>query len=262
MTIWEPTPERERISFSECEILVEQKISINGNGYNKIIMNLFPLDTGKQLELITATYLKFSDRTQPWDSDVLPAIRQLVTAGKISNAPDIDGKWVSWKWGAYRTYRKNDIFYWENRAKDEAEAGDNEASQKSAANISTDDHGKKYVEKRYVHLLDIFANEDEARKANDAHYGTDPSAAGNDTPPTGLAENDDGRETNATFLPLFVGQANVDGTVDLVKLAKLIESQTELKAYFTVDSPEVLAEIAKIEGTKIPSTPEEDELPF
>ena len=238
--LWTPTPERERVNFSECEVLIEEATSSKGSTYTKITLNLLPIAKG---ELISETYFKFQNHSKPWDSDVLPAIRELVTVGKLKNAPDINGKHVSWCFRSWRSYRKNDVQYWRDRAETERQNGQEDEAQKSAGKIQIDEKGNEFVEKRYIHILDVFNSQEEAQAANDEFYGTDGQTSGvwdeakkEAEPPTGF----DDKSSAMLFLPEFVRMARGEnGKIDRDKLAGLIESSDVLKAHFTLQSPEV-----------------------
>lgn len=258
--IWTPTPDRERINFSECEVLIEEQTSSKGTMYHKITFNLFPLAGG---DLVTDTYFKFQNHSKPWDSDVLPAIRELVTAGKIKNAPDISGKYLAWAFRQWRSYRKNDVQYWRDRAETERQNGQEEEAQKSAGKIQIDERGKEFVEKRYIHILNVFATQEEAQKASDDYYGIEGQTSGvweeaktEPEPPTGFGD----KTTALAFLPNFVKMSmGGDNKVDRDKLAEFIEANEVLKAHFTMQSKEVLKAIKEAEGE---SFPEEDDIPF
>lgn len=238
--LWTPTPERERVNFSECEVLIEEMAGKNGQPYTKIVLNLFPLAGG---DLISDQYFKFQNHSKPWDSDVLPAIRELVTAGKLKNAPDINGKYVSWCFRQWRSYRKNDVQYWRDRATTERQNGQEDEAQKSAGKIQIDERGNEFVEKRYIHILDVFNSQEEAQAANDEFYGVEGSASGvwdgdkkEAEPPTGF----DDKSSAMLFLPEFVKMAMGENhRVDRDKLAELINASDVLKAHFTLQSPEV-----------------------
>lgn len=247
--LWTPTPERERVNFSECEILVEEQTSSKGTTYNKITLNLFPLAGG---DLISDSYFKFQNHSKPWDSDVLPAIRELVTAGKLANAPDISGKYVSWCFRQWRSYRKNDVQYWKDRAETERLNGQEDEAQKSAGKIQIDERGNEFVEKRYIHILDVFNSQEEAEAASNEHYGVEDSTSGvwdgdkkESEPPTGF----DDKSSAMLFLPEFVKMAlGQNHKVDRDKLAELIASSDVLKAHFTLQSEEVVKAIEEVES--------------
>jgi len=239
MSIWEPTPETPRVNFSECEILVEPQTASSGNSYHKITINLMPLNGG---ELVSDTYFKFDNHTKPWDSHVLPAIRELITQGKIANAPDINNKFVSWRFEQWRSYRKNDVQYWKDRAENERTMGDNEAAQKSASKIQIDERGNEFAEKRYIHILDVFKSQQEALKASDDHYGVEPSSSPvvtNSPSHETMAQSVGDKATALAFLPNFIQMAKDGDKIDLVKLAGLIDDNVILKAHFNLSSPEV-----------------------
>lgn len=250
MNIWEPTEEKERISFSECEILIEEVPDKNGKLYNKITLNLFPL-SGENL--ITDTYRKFNNpfASKPWDTHVLPPIRQLVADKKIENAPDINRKFVSWKFGTWLSDKKDDVAYWSNRAKTAKENGDLADAAYAAAKIQTDEKGNVCAEKTYIHILDVFENEEAARKASDEFYGVEGQTSGvwdeakkEAEPPTGF----DDKSSAMLFLPEFVRMARGEnGKIDRDKLAGLIESNDVLKAHFTLESEEVQDAINDLE---------------
>lgn len=246
--LWTPTPERERINFSQLELLVDNLTGSNGNAYSKITFNLFPVTGG---DLVTDMYFKFSGHTKPWDSDVLPAIRRLVTAGKLKDAPDIDKKYVSWAFRQWRSYRKNDVQYWRDRAETEKQNGQDEEAKKSIGRIQCDERGNEFVEKRYVHIFDVFASEDEALKASDEFYGVENGAAvwgesKEPEPPTGF----DDRKTALDFLPNFVKMAlGENHKVDLEKLQSFFDDNEVLNKHFTLKSPEVKEAIAALEAT-------------
>lgn len=246
--LWTPTPDRERINFSECEILIEEQTSSKGTPYNKITFNLFPLAGG---DLISDTYFKFQNHSKPWDSDVLPAIRELVTAGKLKNAPDISGKYVSWCFRQWRSYRKNDVQYWRDRAETERQNGQEDEAQKSAGKIQIDERGNEFVEKRYIHILDVFNSQEAAQAASDEIYGVESANTipGFESDESAPPENYGDKESALLFLPEFVKMAMNGNKVDRDKLAGLIESSDVLKAHFTLQSPEVEDAIADAEST-------------
>lgn len=250
--IWTPTPERERINFSECEVLIEEQTSSKGNQYHKITFNLFPLAGG---DLITDTYFKFQNHSKPWDSDVLPAIRELVTAGKIKNAPDINGKYLAWTFRSWRSYRKNDVQYWRDRAETERQNGQEDEAQKSAGRIQIDERGNEFVEKRYIHILDVFNTQEEAQKASDDHYGVEGQASGvwdeakeeKGDPPNGPGSVD--KATALQFVTGMIKGAMGDNhKVDRDKVETFINDNSAIKAHFTIDSEEVQDVIADAES--------------
>jgi len=257
--LWTPTPDRERINFSECEVLIEQMTSNKGTSYHKITFNLLPIANGN---LITEAYFKFANHSKPWDSHVLPAIRDLVSAGKITSAPDINGKYVSWCFRQWQSYRKNDIKYWRERAESEKEFGEHDEATKSLAKIQVDGKGNEFVEKRYMHLLDVFDSQEAAQAANDEFYGVesgndsipgfDDTTSGSVEPPTNFGD----KQTALAFLPNFVKMSMSNGKVNRDKLQNFIDSNEVLKAHFSMESEEVQNAIQQAELL------EQDELPF
>lgn len=247
--LWTVEEEKPRINFSQMELLTEELTGKNGK-YTKIMFILSPLDGG---DLITENYFKFQGHSKPWDSDVLPAIRDLVISGKLPDASKIDDKWVSWEYRSWRSYRKNDIQYWRDRAETEKQNGQIEESQKSYSRIQNDEKGNEFVEKRYIHIVDIFASEDDVRKEHDNYYGISSTPEVFGEPETKQPENFLDKEKVLAFLPSFVKMAmDTNGNVDREKLITLINDNVDLKAHFTIDSDEVESEIAKVESAGIP----------
>jgi len=246
--LWTPTPDRERVNFSECEVLIEEVTSDKGTKYHKITFNLFQISGGN---LITETYFKFRDHSKPWDSHVLPAIRDLIMAGKINtstvdNKPDI--KYVSWSFKQWRSYRKNDIQYWRERAENEKQAGQEDEAAKSLAKIQVDEKGNEFVEKRYIHILDAFDTQEAAQAANDEFYSTEASGGNvwgtiEPEPPTGFGD----KTTAMAFLPNFVKMSMENNKVNRDKLQEFIKSNDVLKAHFSMESEEVKTAIKDAE---------------
>lgn len=250
--IWTPTPQRDRLGFGQCEILVESQASEKG-GYTKITLNIFPVSGSANTNMQTGTYFKFANHTKPWDSHVLPVIRDLMKAGKIKNAPDIDGRWISWKWGQWRTYRANDIQYWRDRAENEKAMGQDEDAVKSLAKIQTDEKGKEYVEKGYIHILDVFASEDECQKAHDDYYGIEANGVVpgfEDEPQAPETHADD--STIAAFLANFIVMAMQNGKVNETTFKGFFDAnELFVKQFATVENSVVRRAIEKANGGTI-----------
>jgi len=220
--IFEPSPKMERINFGQCELLREDRTSKKGNPYVWITLNIAPV-IGKLTKVSTQGYVKGSWESIPWDSHVLPPIRNLVNDQKITNALDIDGAWISWKWGTWKTFEDGDIEYWRQRAIDDKLAAENETDaelkkglqEKANHSLSKikSENGRDFVEKGYIHILDVFANETDCQAAHDTHYKVDSSQS--DEIPTGLDENEDysqiaGFVAEFMFMSMENDKVNVD----------------------------------------------------
>ena len=169
--IWEPTPEAPPLRFAELEMLIETVPGKKGD-YTKITFNTMPLDGG---EFKSSQYFKFANHTKPWDSHVLPRIRELIAEGKIKTGPELNGKFVSYRFDQWPSYSKRDIEYYE---------------ENSPEYLQFDEKGKQFVNKLFFYIVDVFNTEAECRAAHDAHYniegGSNPFGGADDDVPIAM----------------------------------------------------------------------------
>lgn len=253
--IFTPVPEQTKAActFGECELLIHDKIDKNGKPYKQVEFNILPVTGSKYTDVLNEKYGKFEWHSKPWDSNVLPSIIQLVNDGKITNAMELDKAWVAVEWREWLSDRYNDVSYWENRANDEENAGDGEKAQKSRSYIVVKD-GKKYAKKRYLHFIDVFANETTCIAAYEERYGKIEQNAIDEVPgfEDEQKEPDVGNNsTAATFLAEFIFMAMADGKVNADTFAGFFGANELFKEKFTtIENETVQKAIAKAnEGT-------------
>lgn len=242
MDIFTPVAEQPKTSatFGDCELLIHDKTDKNGKAYKQVEFNILPVIGSKFIDVLNEKYGKFEWHSKPWDSHVLPSIIQLVNDGKITNAMDLNGAWVSVEWREWLSDRYNDVNYWENRAIDEENAGDAEKAAKSRSYIIEKD-GKKHAKKRYLHFVDVFADEAACIAAYEERYGKSETV---DDIPTGLDDTTEPTNDtqNVSFLASYITMTMANGKVDRAKLDAFLESN---KTQFAAVNVEVIDRAVK-----------------
>lgn len=169
-------PKQSTVNFGECELLTESRGT--DRPWVMVKINIQPVIGSKFMNTTNVQYPKWGNNDDgsasysfPWDSHVIPTIRDLVGEKKIQNAPDLNGKFVSWEWQEWLSTSKKDLEYWENRAIGEENQGKTDEAKVSRAQITVNEKGKKCAKKKYVHFLDIFADETACIAAYEERYG-------------------------------------------------------------------------------------------
>ena len=228
--------EKPSTQFGSLFLNFEEKQGSNGN-YYQFNVTIGPLGGG---DLIERKYFNFAQT--PNDTKIFLDGLNQATNNQPMTAVNSDGVWVEWQWETFRDYGKKTVKYYEDNNPDKLQA---------------DEKGRMFVEKGAIKLLRLFRDENECVTAHDAAKGIENtseaaingafnvSSAPVTAPP---AQPNATKETAAAFLPWIVKTAmNGGNKVDLDTLAQMIAGNDALRQHFTVDSPEVVAEIAKLE---------------
>lgn len=218
--------------FGNLFLSFEQKHGENG-AYYQFDVSIGPLNGG---DLIQRKYFNFAQT--PNDTKIFLDGLNQATGNNPMTAVNPDGAWVEYQWETYRDYRKSTVKYYEDNNADKLQA---------------DEKGRFFVEKGAIRLLRMFRDENECIAAHDSVKGIEnsnnPFASSGQTAasaPTAAPVAD--KETASKFLPWIVKTAmNGGNRVDRNILATMIAGNDALRQHFTVDSPEVVAEIAKLE---------------
>jgi len=222
--------------FGNLFLSFEEKQGSNG-AYYQFNVTVGPLGGG---DLIERKYFNFAQT--PNDTKIFLDGLNQATNNQPMTAVNDDGVWVEWQWETFRDYGKKTIQHYK----------DNDVNK-----LQADNKGRFFVEKGAIKLLRMFRDENECVTAHDAAKGIENtseaaingafnvSSAPVTAPP---AQPNATKETAAAFLPWIVKTAmNGGNKVDLNTLAQMIAGNDVLKVHFTVESPEVQAEIAKVE---------------
>jgi hypothetical protein len=157
-------------------------------------------------------------------------------------AQKTDGVYVRYHWKDWEDYSKGTIEHFK---------------QNSPEKLQANERGRLYVIKGAFYIDEVYPDEASALAAHDNVWGIESSesdinsafSVANGTAvsaPTAAPVAD--KETASKFLPWIVKTAmNGGNKVDRDVLATMIAANDALRQHFTVDSPEVVAEIAKLE---------------
>lgn len=223
--------------FGALFLSFEEKQGSNGN-YYQFNVTVGPLGGG---DLIERKYFNFAQT--PNDTKIFLDGLNAATNNQPMTAVNDDGCWVEYQWETFRDYGKKTVKYYEDNNPDKLQA---------------DEKGRFFVEKGAIKLLRMFRDENECILAHDSTKGIENASessinsafavSGNSAQTAPPAQPNATKETAAAFLPWIVKTAmNGGNKVDLNTLAQMIAGNDVLKVHFTVDSPEVQAEIAKLE---------------
>jgi len=223
--------------FGNLFLSFEQKHGENG-AYYQFDVSIGPLNGG---DLIQRKYFNFAQT--PNDTKIFLDGLNQATGNNPMTAVNPDGAWVEYQWETYRDYRKSTVKYYEDNNADKLQA---------------DEKGRFFVEKGAIRLLRMFRDENECIAEHDKAKGIENTSevaingafavSGDSAPIAPPAQPNATKETAAAFLPWIVKTAmNGGNKVDLNTLAQMIAGNDVLKVHFTVESPEVQAEIAKVE---------------
>jgi len=229
--------EKPSTQFGSLFLNFEEKQGSNGN-YYQFNVTIGPLGGG---DLIERKYFNFAQT--PNDTKIFLDSLNNVTANQPMKLINNDGSWIEYQWETFRDYGKKTVKYYEDNNPDKLQA---------------DEKGRMFVEKGAIKLLRLFRDENECVTAHDAAKGIENTSevaingafavSGDSAPIAPPAQPNATKETAAAFLPWIVKTAmNGGNKVDLNTLAQMIAGNDVLKVHFTVESPEVQAEIAKVE---------------
>lgn len=218
--------------FGNLFLSFEEKQGSNG-AYYQFNVTVGPMGGG---DLIERKYFNFAQT--PNDTKIFLDGLNQATNNQPMTAVNDDGVWVEWQWETFRDYGKKTIQHYK----------DNDANK-----LQADNKGRFFVEKGAIKLLRMFRDENECIMAHDSAKGIEnsnnPFATSGQTAvsaPTAVPVAD--KETASKFLPWIIKSAmNGGNRVDRNILATMIAGNDALRQHFTVDSPEVVAEIAKLE---------------
>jgi len=220
--------------FGNLFLSFEEKQGSNG-AYYQFNVTVGPLGGG---DLIERKYFNFAQT--PNDTKIFLDGLNQATNNQPMTAVNDDGVWVEWQWETFRDYGKKTIQHYK----------DNDVNK-----LQADNKGRFFVEKGAIKLLRMFRDENECIMAHDSAKGIEnsnnPFATSGQTAvsaPTAAPVPVADKETASKFLPWIVKTAmNGGNKVDRDVLATMIAANDALRQHFTVDSPEVAAEIAKLE---------------
>jgi len=226
--------EKPSTQFGSLFLNFEEKQGSNGN-YYQFNVTIGPLGGG---DLIERKYFNFAQT--PNDTKIFLDSLNNVTANQPMKLINNDGSWIEYQWETFRDYGKKTVKYYEDNNPDKLQA---------------DEKGRMFVEKGAIKLLRLFRDENECIMAHDSAKGIEnsnnPFATSGQTAvsaPTAAPVPVADKETASKFLPWIVKTAmNGGNKVDRDVLATMIAANDALRQHFTVDSPEVAAEIAKLE---------------
>lgn len=208
---WEiQEPMEARTHYAQCQIVCNEKSGSNGKAYFEMLFYFTPIEPDK--EVIERKFLNFQALFQ---KVIFPSVMKLVAAGKLTSPSDLEAesKFVAFKWTEYKSYDKQDIQYWKNRDPNK---------------LSVDDLGRNYRGQFVPEFLDVFATEEEWRKAAESNG-----------PIRQAAENDPAIEAAKAAIP---GLLEVCGT-DMARFQTFLQSPP--LNVFAVDNPEIKAAVAK-----------------
>ena len=218
--------------FGNFYMTYEEKQGKNGS-YFQFNVTIAPLGGG---DLIDRKYFNFQQT--PNDTKIFLAGLNKATNNKPMTLVNPDGAWVEYGWETFRDYGRKTVEHYENKNPDKLQA---------------DEKGRFFVEKGVIKLVRVFADENECIAAHDSARGIESSSNGAfavngestaEAPPVSEVNKD----TAAMFLPWAVKTAmNGGNKVNKDTLEQMIAGNDALKQHFTIDSPEVLAEIEKLE---------------
>ncbi len=218
--------------YGNLFVSFEEKQGSNGS-YYQFDVTIGPLGGG---DLITRKYFNFAQT--PNDTKIFLDGLNAATNNQPMTLVNPDGAWVEYEWQTFRDYGKKTVQYYQ----------DNNADK-----LQVDEKGRLFVEKGAIKLLRVFLDENECIAAHDSAKGIENSnnpfaTNGNGTAVSAPVAPVADKETASKFLPWIVKTAMAGGNkVDRDTLAQMIAGNDALKQHFTVDSPEVQAEIAKLE---------------
>jgi len=224
--------------FGNFFLSFEQKSGSNGS-YFQFNVTIGPLGGG---DLIERKYFNFAQT--PKDTKIFLDGLNAVTSNQPMTLVNPDGAWVEYQWEVFRDYGKKTVQYYQDNNADKLQA---------------DDKGRFFVKKGAIKLLRMFRDENECITEHDKAKGIESNSTESEinsafsvsgqtavAAPTAAPVAD--KETASKFLPWIVKTAmNGGNKVDRNTLAQMIAGNDALKQHFTVDSPEVVAEIAKLE---------------
>lgn len=223
---WTIQDEKPRVYFGLVETEAEEKQGAN-NTYHKITVRVAPLSGG---DLTERSYFSFG---KDWNKIVLPSLQALVAAGKLPHASQVSGRYASYHFEPWKDYAKNTVEYYQ---------------RENVEKVQADERGNFFVEKYALFFEDVYSDEASCIVAHDNHFGVE--ANGNGSPWGDQSADIPAGNGNValSFLPHFVKQAlGDDHKVDRAKLAADIANNAVFSS-LTVDSPEVAAEIEKVEA--------------
>ncbi len=160
----------------------------------------------------------------------------------VQLAQNTDGVYVRYHWEDWEDYSKGTIDHF---------------TANNPEKLQSNGKGRLYVIKGAFYIDEVYPDEASALAAHDSIWGIESSesdinsafSVANDTAvaaPTAAPVAD--KETASKFLPWIIKSAmNGGNRVDRNILATMIAGNDALRQHFTVDSPEVVAEIAKLE---------------
>jgi hypothetical protein len=226
--------EKPSTQFGNLFLNFEEKQGSNGS-YYQFNVAIGPLGGG---DLIERKYFNFAQT--PNDTKIFLDSLNNVTANQPMKLVNDDGSWIEYQWETFRDYGKKTVQYYQDNNADKLQA---------------DDKGRFFVEKGAIKLLRMFRDENECITEHDKAKGIEnsnnPFATSSQTAvsaPTAAPAPVADKETASKFLPWIVKTAmNGGNRVDRDVLATMIAANDALRQHFTVDSPEVVAEIAKLE---------------
>jgi hypothetical protein len=226
--------EKPQTQFGNFFLSFDEKQGSNGS-YYQFNVTIGPLGGG---DLIERKYFNFAQT--PSDTKIFLAGLNTITNNQPMKLVNPDGAWVEWQWETYRDYGKKTVQYFEDNNPDKLQA---------------DEKGRVFVEKGAIKLLRMFRDENECILEHDKAKGIENSQNGTANPFSTSGETAApappemaAKSTALAFLPSFVKMAmNGGGKVDREALAQTIATNDILKLHFTIESPEVVAEIAKLE---------------
>lgn len=158
-------------------------------------------------------------------------------------AQNTDGVYVRYHWHDWEDYSKGTIEHFKTNSPEKLQAND---------------RGRLFVTKGAFYIDEVYPDEATALAAHDSIWGIENTSegdisnafaiSGNPASSAPAVQNGATKETAALFLPWTVKAAMAGGNkVDINTLSQMIAGNEALAAYFTIDSPEVQAEIAKLE---------------
>lgn len=229
--------EKPSTRFGSLFLNFEEKQGSNGN-YYQFNVTIGPLGGG---DLIERKYFNFAQT--PNDTKIFLDSLNNVTENQLMKLINNDGSWIEYQWVTFRDYGKKTVKYYKDKNPDK---------------LQVDKKGHFFVEKGAIKLLRMFRDENECILAHDSTKGIENASessinsafavSGNSAQTAPPAQPNATKETAAAFLPWIVKTAmNGGNKVDLNTLAQMIAGNDVLKVHFTVNSPEVVAEIAKLE---------------
>lgn len=242
--------EQEQIQdrFAIMVFSYQEQTDRNGSPYWQYIVQYAGIGGGNS-DLKTVKYGNFNHSgraKQSTPKDTALFLKSLTRhfPNPMQLAQNTDGVYVRYHWEDWEDYSKGTIEHF---------------TDNNPEKLQYNDKGRPYVIKGAFYIDEVYPDENKALAAHDAIWGIGSSesdinnafgVAGETAapaPPEMAAKS-----TALAFLPSFVKMAmNGGGKVDREALAQTIATNDILKLHFTIESPEVVAEIAKLEAEPV-----------